>query len=70
MLERDGEPVGGRAGQAGRLHQAGKGGRSGFERAEHQGGLVKNADSARVVHGLILASQHTRCKRNAETRFD
>ena len=46
VLERDGEPVGGRPGEAGAGHQTGEGGRACLEGSEHEGGLVENADSA------------------------
>ena len=46
VLERHGEPVGGRPGEPGAGHQTGKGGRPGLEGGEHEGGLVENADSA------------------------
>ena len=39
------------------LHQAGQCGRSGLQGAEHQGGFVEDADTARVVHALILPSR-------------
>ena len=62
VLEGDGEPVGGRPGQSGAGDQPGEGGRSGLEGGEHEGGLVENADSARVVHMAILPSQIMGCK--------
>ena len=62
VLEGDREPVGGRPGEAGAGDQAGQGGRSGLERGEHEGGLVEDADSARVVHMAILPSQIMGCK--------
>ena len=63
VLECHGEPVGGRPGQPGAGHQTGEGGRSCLEGGEHEGGLVENADSARVVHMAILPSQIMGCKR-------
>ena len=63
VLERDGEPVGGRAGEAGAGDQAGERGGPGLEGGEHEGGLVEDADSARVVHMAILPSQIMGCKR-------
>ena len=62
MLERDGQPMGGRTGQPGRRHQAGQRGRSGLQGAQHQGGFVQDADTARVVHALILPSRMLECK--------
>ena len=44
------------------VHQPGQGGRPGLEGAEHEGGFVEDADSARVVHTSILPSQIVRCK--------
>ena len=62
MLQGDGEPMGGRTGQSGGRHEAGQGGRSGLQGAEHQGGFVEDADTARVVHALILPSRMLECK--------
>ena len=63
VLEGDGEPVRGRAGQAGAGDQAREGGRSGLEGGEHEGGLVEHAHAAGVVHMAILPSQIMGCKR-------
>ena len=60
VLERGGESVGRRAGEAGGLHQPRQGEGSGLEGTEHGGRFVEDADSARVVHVLILPSQHPR----------
>ena len=62
VLEGDGEPVGGGPGQPGAGHEPGQGGRSGLQGGEHEGGFVENADSARVVHTLILPSRNLECK--------
>ena len=56
VLERHGQPVGRRAGQAGGGDELGEGRRAGLERAQHDGRLVENADSTSVVHALILPS--------------
>ena len=63
VLEGDGEPVGGRAGEAGAGDEPGQRGGPGLECREHEGGLVEHADSARVVHMAILPSQIMGCKR-------
>ncbi len=55
-LQGDGEPVGGRAGQAGALGQRGEGRRAVLHRVEDENGLVKDADSATVFHEVILPS--------------
>ena len=60
VLEADRETMGCRPGEPGCLNQAGERRGPGLERREYVGGLVKNADSARVVHGLILPSRHLR----------
>ena len=57
VLEGHGEPVGGRSGEPGGRHEPGQGGRSGLQRTEHHGGFVQHADTARVVHALILPSR-------------
>ena len=57
MLEGDSKAMRGRSGQPGRGHQASKGGRSRLQGAEHEGGFVEDADTARVVHALILPSR-------------
>ena len=62
VFERDREPMGGRPGQSGGRDQAGQRGRPGLQRAEHQGGFVEHADTARVVHALILPSRMLECK--------
>ena len=62
VLQRHGQPVGGRPGQPGRLHQPGQAGRPGLERPEHERGLVEDADSASVVHAPILPSHMLRRK--------
>ena len=62
VLERDGQPVGGRSGEAGARDETGEGGRSGLERREHEGGFVEHPDSARVVHTLIMPSHNMDCK--------
>ena len=62
VLEGDGEPVRGGSGQAGAGDETGEGGRSGLERRQHEGGFVEHADSARVVHTLIMPSHHVDCK--------
>src|SRR5665811_1026453 len=51
-----------RAGQPGGADELGQGRGPGFERAQNDGGLVQNADSARVVHYMILPSQSLRRK--------
>ena len=63
VLEGHGQAVRGRSGQPGAGDQAGQGGRAGLQRREHEGGLVEDADSARVVHMAILPSQIMGCKR-------
>ena len=58
MFEGDREPMGGRSGESGRRRPdrpAWSGPVS--ECAEHQGGFVEHADTARVVHALILPSR-------------
>src|SRR5690606_37907611 len=62
VLERDGQPVGGGAGQPGRLDELGEGSRARLQRVQNADGFVKYADSARVVHVLILPSRILRCK--------
>src|SRR5665647_3058991 len=51
-----------RAGEPGGADELGQGRGPGFERAQNDGGLVQNADSARVVHHMILPSQSLRRK--------
>ena len=65
VLQRDGEPVRGRPGQAGAGDQAGQGGRARLERGEHERGLVENSDAGSAtgtVHIAILPSQIMGCK--------
>ena len=62
VLEGDGETMRGRTSQSGGADELRQGRRSGFEGAQNYRGLVKNADSARVVHALILPSQSLRRK--------
>jgi hypothetical protein len=50
VFEGDREPVRGRTGQSGGCDQASERGGARFEGAEYDGGLVQDADSARVVH--------------------
>ena len=57
VFQSDGQPVGRGPGEAGGSDQAGQGRRARLERGQHQGGLVENADAARVVHMAILPSQ-------------
>ena len=68
VLQGDGEPVRGRPGQPGGGDQGGQGGRAGLEGAQNDGGLVENADSARVVHVPILPSQPPRRKSMARLK--
>jgi hypothetical protein len=62
VLQRDGEPVRGGAGEAGAGHQAGERRRAGLERGEHERGFVENPDATRVVHALILPYRMMRHK--------
>jgi hypothetical protein len=57
MLEGDGKAMGSWSGKSGRGYQTSQSGRSGLQGTEHQGGFVENADTARVVHALILPSR-------------
>ena len=57
VLQRDGEAVRRRPRQPSGRDQLGQGRRPGFQRTEHRGRLVENADPARVVHVTILPSQ-------------
>ena len=66
VLEGDGEPVGGGSGQSGGGHQAGQRGGAGLQSREHESGFVEDADSARVVHTLIMPSRILICKRVSE----
>ena len=63
VLQRHREAVGGGSGQAGGGHETGQRGRSGLQGREHEGGFVEDADSARVVHTLIMPSRILICKR-------
>ena len=64
MLQRDGDPVRGRPRQACRADELGERSGAGLHGAQHGNGLVQYADSARVVHVLILPSRYSRCNRN------
>ena len=57
VLQGHGQPVGGRAREAGAGDQAGQGGRAGLQGREHERGLVENADTGSIVHIPILSSQ-------------
>ena len=73
VLERDGEAVRGRPGQAGAGDQTGQGGRPRLEGGEHEGGLVEDADAgsaAGTVHMAILPSQIMGCKVYARSQFE
>jgi len=62
VLEGNGEAMRGRTGQSGGADELGQGRWPGFECSQNGRSLVKNADSARVVHNLILPSQSLRRK--------
>jgi hypothetical protein len=62
VLECDGETMCGRTGQPGGADQLRQGRWPGFEGPQDDRSLVKNTDSARVVHKLILTSQSLRRK--------
>ncbi|GAA3013506.1 hypothetical protein GCM10010519_50150 [Streptomyces lactacystinicus] len=62
MFECDGESVGGGARQTGGGDQPRQRGGARLQCAEHQSGLVENADAASVVHSMILQSQLARRK--------
>jgi len=62
VLEGNGEAVRGRSGQPGGTDELRQGRWAGFKGAQYDCGLVKHADSARVVHRLILPSQSLRRK--------
>ena len=62
VLQGDSETMSGRPGQPGGADELRQGGGSGFQGAQNDRRLVKNADSARVVHALILPSQTLRRK--------
>jgi len=53
----DGQSVGGRPGQPGGSHQPGERRGTGLQGTEHLGGFVQHADTASVVHTLILPSR-------------
>ena len=57
VLERDRKAMGSWSGKPSRGYQASQGGRSSLQGTEHQGGFVEDADTARVVHALILPSR-------------
>ncbi len=63
MLQRDGDPVRGRPRQARRADELGERSGAGLHGAQHGNGLVQYADSARVVHVLILPSRYSRRNR-------
>ena len=65
-FERNREPVRRRSRQAGQRDQAGEGGRAGLESGKYGNRLVQNANTARLVHVLILPSQHARRKFTAK----
>ena len=54
------EPVSGGSSQTGGADQVRQRGGSRLEGRKHQGSLVEDADSTRVVHEPILPSQHAR----------
>ena len=62
MLQCDGDTVGSRPGQARCLNELSQRGRAALSGGKYANGLIQYADSARVVHVLILPSQHLRCK--------
>ena len=62
VLEGNGETMRGRTSQSGGADELCQGRRPGLEGAQNDRGLVKNSDSARVVHKLILPSQSLRRK--------
>ncbi|GAA4136817.1 hypothetical protein GCM10022416_20810 [Actinomadura keratinilytica] len=66
VLQRDGEPVGGRPRQPGGLDELRQRGGTRLQGVQHQNRFVKYADSARVVHDLILPSRYVRCKSDGE----
>ena len=68
MLESDCQPMGRRASQAGRGDQPSQRGWTGLQRAEDLGGFVQNADTASVVHALILPSRMLECKFGKPTK--
>ena len=62
VLQSRGQPVRGGPGEPGRRDQRRQAGRPGLEGSENDGGLVQDADSARVVHVPILPSHAPRRK--------
>src|SRR5436190_23687952 len=68
VLEGGREAVRGRARQAGRGDEGGQAGRPRLEGTENDGGLVQDANSARVVHVPILPSQPPRRKYGSSHR--
>ena len=62
MLERDGDAVGGRPGQAGGADELREGGGTALHGGENRNGFVQHADAASIVHVLILPSQIVRRK--------
>ena len=62
VLEGDGETMRGRTSQSRGADELRQGRGPGFEGAQHHRGLVQNADSASIVHALILPSQSLRRK--------
>jgi len=57
MLEGDGKAMGSWSGKPSCGYQTSQSGRSSLQGTEHQGGFVEDADTARVVHALILPSR-------------
>jgi hypothetical protein len=57
MLEGDRQAMRSWSGEPSRGYQTSQSGRSSLQGAEHQGGFVEDADTARVVHALILPSR-------------
>ena len=62
MLQCHRKPVSRWSGQTGRRDQPSESGRSGLQGAQYEGGFVQDADTARVVHALILPSRMLECK--------
>ena len=62
MLKGHGESMRRRTGEPGGANELGQCRWPGFERTQNDGRLVKNADSARVAHSMILPSQSLRRK--------
>jgi hypothetical protein len=65
VLEGDRKTMCGGTGKSGGADELRQGRWSGLKGAQNDRGLVKNADSARVVHALILPSQSLRRKFNS-----